>query len=84
VFHSIEQQLSRAFHAHIQARYGIDLTIGIEQPRQSDFGELAIPEPHPRTDAFRVSDRYARCCKELSEMLAAGSDEGGGARPPLR
>ena len=47
-------------------------------------GELAIAEPHPRTDAFRVSERYARCCKELSEMLAAGSDEGGGVRPPSR
>ncbi|HEY3229393.1 MAG TPA: ATP-binding cassette domain-containing protein, partial [Roseiflexaceae bacterium] len=43
-------------------------------------GELAISEPHPRTDAFRVSERYARWCKELSEMLAAGSDEAGGVR----
>ena len=47
-------------------------------------GDLAIAEPHPRTDAFRVSERYARCCKELSEMLAAGNDEGGGVRPPSR
>ncbi len=45
-------------------------------------GELAIDEPHPRTDAFRVSERYARWCKQLSEMLAAGSEEGGGVRPP--
>ena len=43
-------------------------------------GELAISEPHPRIDAFRVSERYARWCKELSEMLAAGSDEAGGVR----
>jgi NitT/TauT family transport system ATP-binding protein len=43
-------------------------------------GELAISEPHPRIDAFRVSERYARWCKELSEMLAAGSDEAGGGR----
>ena len=45
-------------------------------------GELAISEPHPRIDAFRVSERYARWCKELSEMLAAGSDEAGGVRSP--
>ena len=45
------------------------------------IGELAIGEPHPRTDAFRVSERYARWCKQLSEMLAAGSDEAGGTRP---
>jgi NitT/TauT family transport system ATP-binding protein len=44
-------------------------------------GELDINEPHPRTYAFRVSERYARWCKQLSEMLVAGSDEGGGVRP---
>jgi NitT/TauT family transport system ATP-binding protein len=44
-------------------------------------GELYIDEPHPRTDAFRVSERYALWCKQLSEMLMAGSDGGGGARP---
>ena len=43
--------------------------------------ELVIAEPHPRTDAFRLSERYARWCKQLSEMLAAGSDEAGGAQP---
>lgn len=45
-------------------------------------GELAIDEPHPRTDAFRVSERYAHWCKQLSEMLAANSDEGSGDRSP--
>ena len=45
------------------------------------IGELAIGEPHPRTDAFRVSERYAQLCKQLSEMLAAGSDNASGARP---
>jgi arginyl-tRNA synthetase len=43
VFHSIEKQVSQAFRLHIQARYGIDLAAGIEQPRQSDFGEMAVP-----------------------------------------
>jgi NitT/TauT family transport system ATP-binding protein len=43
-------------------------------------GEIAIGEPHPRTDAFRVSERYARWCKQLSEMLAAGSDDASGMR----
>ena len=28
-------------------------------------GELAIDEPHPRTDAFRVSERYARCVQAV-------------------
>jgi NitT/TauT family transport system ATP-binding protein len=44
-------------------------------------GELAITEPHPRSDTFRVSERYARWCKQLSEMLVSGSGEGGSVRP---
>ena len=30
---------------------------------------LRIDEPGPRTEAFRVSDRFARTCAELSRML---------------
>jgi NitT/TauT family transport system ATP-binding protein len=40
--------------------------------------EVVIDEPHPRTDEFRMSERFARCCKQLSDMLAAASDDGTG------
>jgi NitT/TauT family transport system ATP-binding protein len=36
-------------------------------------GEIEINEPHPRTDAFRMSERFARLCQRLSELLAHGS-----------
>jgi NitT/TauT family transport system ATP-binding protein len=36
-------------------------------------GEVPIDEPHPRAEAFRLSERYARWCRQLSELLAAGS-----------
>ena len=36
-------------------------------------GELEITEPHPRTDAFRTSERFARFCQRLSAMLADAS-----------
>ena len=39
-------------------------------------GELEIAEPHPRTDAFRTSERFARSCQRLSAMLAAVSGDG--------
>ncbi len=39
------------------------------------LGEVQIDEPHPRTEAFRVSERFARWCLRLSELLAAGSAE---------
>jgi NitT/TauT family transport system ATP-binding protein len=42
--------------------------------------EIAIDEPHPRTDAFRVSERFARWCAQLSDILAAASDDGTGGR----
>jgi NitT/TauT family transport system ATP-binding protein len=38
-------------------------------------GELAIDEPHPRTDAFRASTAFAAYCARLSAMLAATMTE---------
>jgi NitT/TauT family transport system ATP-binding protein len=45
-------------------------------------GEVVIDEPHPRTDAFRVSPPFAGHCTRLSAMLAAameGAVEGVGS-----
>jgi len=38
--------------------------------------EVAIGEPHPRTDAFRVTQKFAAHAKELSELLADASARG--------
>jgi NitT/TauT family transport system ATP-binding protein len=38
--------------------------------------EVAIGEPHPRTDAFRVTQKFAAYAKELSELLADASTRG--------
>ncbi len=43
-------------------------------------GEVAIDEPHPRTEAFRVSARFAAWCDRLSNMLASAM-EGAGVTP---
>ena len=37
------------------------------------LGEVAIDEPHPRTDQFRMSERFASLCQRLSALLAQGS-----------
>ncbi len=45
-------------------------------------GEVAIDEPHPRADAFRVSAAFAGHCARLSAMLAAAMEsavEGAGS-----
>jgi NitT/TauT family transport system ATP-binding protein len=43
--------------------------------------EVIIDEPHPRTDAFRVTQKFAAYCKELTELLteASGGPAAGGA-----
>jgi arginyl-tRNA synthetase len=65
VFHSIQQQVSSAFHAHIQIRYGVDLIITIEQPRQSDFGEIAVPA------AFQLAKQLRQAPKKIAAELVA-------------
>src|SRR5579863_324292 len=64
VFHSIEKQVSSAFHAHILIRYGIDLAVAIEQPRQSDFGEMAVPA------AFHLAKQLRQAPRKIAAELA--------------
>jgi arginyl-tRNA synthetase len=64
VFHSLEKQIASAFHAHIQARYGIDLPVNVEQPRQSEFGELAVPA------AFQLAKQLRQAPRTIAAELA--------------
>jgi arginyl-tRNA synthetase len=63
VFHSIEKQVSRAFRAHIQARYGVDVSIVVEQPKQSDLGEMAVPA------AFQLAKQLRQAPKKIAAEL---------------
>jgi len=63
VFHSIEKRVSNAFRTHIQIRYGIDLAVGVEQPRQSDFGEMAVPA------AFQLARQLRQAPKKIAVEL---------------
>jgi NitT/TauT family transport system ATP-binding protein len=40
------------------------------------LAEVTIDEPHPRTDAFRVTQKFAAYAKQLSEHLAEASARG--------
>jgi NitT/TauT family transport system ATP-binding protein len=42
--------------------------------------EVIIDEPHPRTDAFRVTQKFAAYCKELTELLTEASGPAAGAQ----
>ena len=76
VFHSIEEQVSSAFRAHIQIRYGIDLAVAVEQPRQSDFGEMAVPA------AFQLAKQLRQAPKRIAAELV--EDIGPIENPPIK
>jgi NitT/TauT family transport system ATP-binding protein len=40
------------------------------------IAEVAIDEPHPRSDSFRVTTKFASYAKLLSEHLADASTRG--------
>jgi arginyl-tRNA synthetase len=63
VFHTIEKQVASAFRAHIQIRYGIDLAVAIEQPRQSEFGEMAVPV------AFQLAKQLRQAPRKIAAEL---------------
>ena len=75
MFHSIEKHVASAFHAHILARYGLDLAVAVEQPRQSDFGEMAVPV------AFQLAKQLRQAPRKIAAELAAevGPIEGAAA-----
>jgi arginyl-tRNA synthetase len=65
VFHLLEKRVQEAFQNHVKARYGIDLPIAIEQPKQPDFGELALPV------AFQLAKQLRQAPKKIASELAA-------------
>jgi arginyl-tRNA synthetase len=72
VFHQLEKRVQETFHQHIQARYGIDLAVAIEQPKQPDFGEMAVPA------AFQLAKQLKQAPKKIATELVAdiGAIEG--------
>jgi arginyl-tRNA synthetase len=65
MFHLLEKQVQCAFHDHVQARYGVDLAMTVEQPKQSDFGELAIPA------AFQLAKQLKQAPRKIAAELLA-------------
>ena len=72
MFHLLEKRVQETFHEHIQARYGIDLSITIEQPKQAEFGELAVPA------AFQLAKQLKQAPKKIAGELVSdiGAIEG--------
>jgi len=66
VFHRFELNLQQAFSQFLAARYGLDLPVVIEQPKQPEFGELAVPL------AFQLARQLRQAPKKIAAELIEG------------
>jgi len=66
MFHVLERRIQNTFHRRIQERYGADIPVVIEQPRQSDFGEIALPA------AFQLAKVLKQAPRRIASELLAG------------
>ena len=64
MFHILEKQILETVSDHIQARYGVDVAVTLEQPKQASFGELAVPV------AFQLAKQLKRAPKQIAAELA--------------
>ena len=71
MFHNLEKQIQAAFHDIVLMRFGEDIAIAIEQPRQTSFGELALP----------VAFQLAKTLKQAPKKIAADLVEAAGNIP---
>jgi arginyl-tRNA synthetase len=71
VFHIQEKQIQAAFRSLVSIRYGVDAEIATEQPKQSDFGEVALP----------IAFQLAKTLKQSPKKIAAELVEAAGEIP---
>jgi arginyl-tRNA synthetase len=69
VFHNLEKQLQTSFRDHLLVRYGLDADVSIEQPKQSSFGELALPI------AFQLAKTLKQAPRKIAAELIADIGE---------
>jgi arginyl-tRNA synthetase len=68
MFHTLEKRIAEAISARIRSLYGIETTVQIEQPKQSSFGELALPA------AFQLARQLKKAPKAIAaEIMSVGS-----------
>jgi len=66
VFHSLERSISRAVSNYLQTNYAVDVPVTTEQPKQSSFGEMALPV------AFQLAKQLKKAPVAIAKELAAG------------
>ncbi len=69
MFLALEKRIADAFAAKVKSLYGVDVPVQTEQPKQSSFGEIAVP----------VAFQLARQLKKAPKAIAAELSEAVGA-----
>jgi arginyl-tRNA synthetase len=66
VFHILESRIAARVSEFLHTQYGADAPVNLEQPKQSSFGELAIPV------AFQMARQLKRPPKAIADELIKG------------
>jgi arginyl-tRNA synthetase len=66
VFDSIEKNISARVADFVETKYGVEAASALEQPKQSSFGELAIPV------AFHLARQLKQAPRAIAAELVAG------------
>jgi arginyl-tRNA synthetase len=66
MFHLLEKRIGAAFASRIASLYGLEKTVQTEQPRESSFGELAVPA------AFQLARELKKPPRAIAQDLIAG------------
>lgn len=66
MFHNIEKKISARMAEYVQAKYGVQTGGTLEQPKQSSFGELAIPV------AFQMARQLKKAPRAIATELVSG------------
>jgi len=65
VLPQLESRILSAVFQHILIRYGVEIAVALEQPRQASFGELALPV------AFQLARQLKKTPRAIAEELVA-------------
>ncbi len=66
MFEQIEADLASAIEKQLAAKFDLKHKVVLEQPKQSSFGELAVPV------AFQLARQLKRSPRQIAEELASG------------
>jgi len=69
VFEELERNLATALESILAERFGLNMKVALEQPKQTSFGELAVPV------AFQLAKQLKRPPKQIAEELVRNSKE---------